>query len=186
MTSDIYFTVTSWFPGNVRVKTYSKPRAPPPQIVWPPYGPGLVGWQTSPTSFLPILISLPRKKFVLGLSHQLSVRRLLLLYLLSSPPPLPLFLSSFPTFLFGGRPLRKRAPNGLNSFLNEHSKLSRLLLRAEFRNYQPKKLKNTKDKMKVRDRSSITSANRCVGWWDGQLLMSANKVGGPNADVSKR
>ena len=61
-----------------------------------------------------------KKKFVLGLSHQLSVRRLLLLYLLSSPPPLPLFLSSFPTFLFGGRPLRKRAPNGLKSFFNLH------------------------------------------------------------------
>ena len=29
MTSDFYFTATSWFPGNVRVKPHSKHSAPP-------------------------------------------------------------------------------------------------------------------------------------------------------------
>ena len=30
MTSDFYFTATSWFPRNFRVKPYSKHSAPPP------------------------------------------------------------------------------------------------------------------------------------------------------------
>ena len=34
MTSEFYFTATSWFPGNVRVKPHSKHSAPPPH-----YGP---------------------------------------------------------------------------------------------------------------------------------------------------
>ena len=33
MTSDFYFTATSWFPGNVRVKPHSKHSAPPQMLI---------------------------------------------------------------------------------------------------------------------------------------------------------
>ena len=69
MTSDFYFTTTSWFPGNVRVKPHSKDIAPSgfwqimpttllmptsPRIFWRSYGPVIHAVEYS-TYFLIIL-----------------------------------------------------------------------------------------------------------------------------------
>ena len=42
MTSNFYFTATSWFPGNVRVKPHSKHSAPPPILTALTFFQGLV------------------------------------------------------------------------------------------------------------------------------------------------
>ena len=39
MSSDIYFNVTSWFPGNVHVKRHFNTQCPLPRIFRPSYGP---------------------------------------------------------------------------------------------------------------------------------------------------